>query len=59
MGEKSRKERSEGLVTVGGSVLLSGTIVCELAGEFDVELGNLEFLEQLEDGIVSVEVVVD
>lgn len=46
-------------MTVGGSVLLSGTIVCELAGEFDVELGNLEFLEQLEDGIVSVEVVVD
>lgn len=48
------------LVFSRGSVLLCGAVGLRLAGEqLDVEILDFEVVEQFEDGVVSVEVVVD
>lgn len=47
------------LVFGSNAVLLRGAVGLRLAGELDVEILDFEVGEQFEDGIVSVEVVVD
>lgn len=47
------------LVFSRSAVLLCGAVGLRLARELDVEILDFEVLEQFENGVVSVEVVVD
>ena len=47
------------LVFGRSTVLLGGAVGLRLTGELDVEILDFEIGEQFEDGVVSVEVVVD